>query len=565
MINRHKFDVEIQRLRDIASHYNNDVFARLLSEIDCFIQNFNINVLVVGHFNAGKSSLLNKFIGVEDLLLEDDDPTTALATEIYPTDGENSYVGVRDDGSEVDIHPEAKDSLKGFRKAKFFVNSENLKKYEDFTFVDTPGYDSGIEAHNNALKNYISSGSAYVLVMDVQKGCLSSQDIHFLREVSHYSKYVSLIVNKADKSPSSVQSVIECCKNTLDMHGLMVPVFEGSKWADNAADVVPSAVACFDAQQIFDEALKRRLQIATESFREVMAVVGKSSDLNTYDLDVKIAEFETAKHFLQGYFETKKTELANTMGERTVERILDDVHDAMVSQENGVIAALMHGSETAAQAVLIEAIRPVVISSLKEITAMQVKEMLRGIDFEGILGRSAPEDMTNLITGISKNVQEYINAGHLQKIGSSIDAIRKLEKKGSTFKNVASLLAILTDFINPVLEAVIVFLPDIISLLKTAFGPSEEEKIQDYVRAVIYPQIQMNLHGHLSSVVNEQCEKLVELLQQSVNAQMESIERQLCSVREQKESRSSEFAGLLEKIANDSKVLEHMEKKLENW
>lgn len=564
MIDKRKFEAEVQHLREIASHYDNDTFNQQLKELEGFIQNFNINVLVVGHFNAGKSSLLNKFIGVDDLLLEDDDPTTALATEIYPTDGENYYVGVRSDGSEVDIHPEAKDSLNGFLKAKFFVNSKNLKKYEDFTFVDTPGYDSGIETHNNALKNYISSGSAYVLVMDVQKGSLSSQDIRFLREVSHYSKYVSLIVNKADKSPSSVQSVIECCKNTLDMHGLKVPVFEGSKWADNAADVIPAAVVCFDAQKIFDEALKLRLQIATESFRDMMAVVGKSSDLNTYDLDVKIAEFETAKHFLQGYFETKKTELANAMGERAVERILDDVREAMVLQEDGVIAALMHGSDAAAQAVLIEAIRPTVISSLKEVTALQVKEMLSGIDFNGVLERHAPEDMTNLITGISKNVQEYINAGHLQKIGSSIDAIRKLEKKGSTFKNVASLLAILTDFVNPLLEAVIVFLPDIISLLKAAFGPSEEEKIQDYIRAVIYPQIQMKLHGKLSFVVSEQSEKLVELLQQSVNAQMESIERQLCSVREQKESRSSEFAGLLEKIANDSKVLEHIEKKLEN-
>lgn len=564
-IEKNKFDSTISKLKQVASHYDSDFFQSQLQELEDFISHFNINVLVVGQWNAGKSSLLNKFIGEDDLLLEDDDPTTALATELYSTNEEHHFVGVRDDNSEVDIAPSAKDALKGFKKAKFYVNSENLKKYSDFTFVDTPGYNSGNDAHNNALKNYINNGSAYILVMNVNNGSLISEDIRFLREISQYSKYISIIVNRADEKPTDeVKAVMESCKDSLEVNGFdNVPVIEGSKWADNAADIIPTAISNFDVQQIFDDVIKKRLLIIAKNFLTEISIMENSSSLNTHDLDSKIYEFEAAKTYLHSYFESQKKTIANTMGEKAVEAILDEVHTAMVAQESSVVAALMHGSEVAAQAILIESIRPAVNNALKDITARQVNDMMRNISFEGVLNRSNATEVTGLITNVAKNAQNYIEQGYLQRIGKGVDTLKKVQKSGSTFKNVASLFAILTDFINPVLEAVIVFLPDIIALLREALGPSEEEKIQDYIKAVIYPQIKCKLHEHLSLVVSEQSEKLVALLQKNVDETMDSIEKQLQDVRIQKESRKNEFKDLLQSISNDCKLLCDMQNKLE--
>jgi hypothetical protein len=251
------------------------------------------------------------------------------------------------------------------------------------------------------------------------------------------------------------------------------------------------------------------------------------------------------------------------IGEKAVEAILEEVHSAMVSQEYAVARALMYNSDVAAQAILIEAIRPALSNALKDITARQINDMMRNISFDGVLNRPAATEMTGLITNVAKNARTYIEQGYLQKIGSSIDALKKTQKKGSTFKNVASLVAILTDFINPVLEAIIVFLPDILSLLKEALGPSEEEKIQDYIKAVIYPQIQCKLHEHLSLVVSEQSEKLVALLQKNVDEQIASIETQLKDIRKQKDSRKNEFKNLLQSISNDRNLLTDLEKRLE--
>ncbi|WP_300191624.1 hypothetical protein [Fibrobacter sp.] len=293
-----------------------------------------------------------------------------------------------------------------------------------------------------------------------------------------------------------------------------------------------------------------------------ISIMENSSGLNTHDLDSKICEFEAAKTYLHSYFESQKKSLADAMGEKAVESILEEVHSAMVSQEYAVTRALMYNSDVAAQAVLIEAIRPAINSALKDITARQINEMMRNISFDSVLNRPAATEMTGLITNVAKNAQTYIEQGYLQRIGSGIDALKKAQKTGSTFKNVASLVAILTDFINPVLEAVIVFLPDIISLLKEALGPSEEEKIQDYIRAVIYPQIQCKLHERLSLAIDEQSEKLVALLQKNVDEQMASIETQLKDIRKQKDLRKNEFKDLLQSISNDRKLLVDLEKEL---
>ena len=67
------------------------------------------------------------------------------------------------------------------------MNAPALARIADYTIVDTPGFDSGIEAHAQALSNYIGVGSAYLVVVDQEKGGLDETTLQFIREISHYS------------------------------------------------------------------------------------------------------------------------------------------------------------------------------------------------------------------------------------------------------------------------------------------------------------------------------------------------------------------------------------------
>ncbi len=101
MINREKYTTQIEEMGKIASKYESAEFQRIIDEIQNKKNSFNVNVLFVGHFNAGKSALLNKLLGREEFLKENQLAQTAIATELHY--GPEKLVSVSMDGSRKDI------------------------------------------------------------------------------------------------------------------------------------------------------------------------------------------------------------------------------------------------------------------------------------------------------------------------------------------------------------------------------------------------------------------------------------------------------------------------------
>ena len=59
MLNRDKFDHEIAILENVASKHDNCDFNNIVEKIKNLREQFEIKVMMIGHFNAGKSALLN--------------------------------------------------------------------------------------------------------------------------------------------------------------------------------------------------------------------------------------------------------------------------------------------------------------------------------------------------------------------------------------------------------------------------------------------------------------------------------------------------------------------------
>ena len=88
MINKKNYNLDIEKIIEIAKKYeiesSKEDFKLILEES----KRFEINVLFVGSFSAGKSALLNCLIG-KNILEESQAPETAIATELY--DSEEEY------------------------------------------------------------------------------------------------------------------------------------------------------------------------------------------------------------------------------------------------------------------------------------------------------------------------------------------------------------------------------------------------------------------------------------------------------------------------------------------
>jgi hypothetical protein len=107
-------------------------------------------------------------MGKNDFLKEAQEPQTAIATELIYDEEESAYA-YDINGAKETYSTDKEYTPNQYNHLEYRLNVPALKEIRDFTIVDTPGFDAGIEAHAKALANYIGVGSAYIVVIDQEK------------------------------------------------------------------------------------------------------------------------------------------------------------------------------------------------------------------------------------------------------------------------------------------------------------------------------------------------------------------------------------------------------------
>ena len=174
-----------------------------LNDLKEAVVNVELLVPVVGAFSAGKSSLLNSFLGKKYLSV-DVSPETALATELRYSQEEYIQV-VKNDGSLERFNIEEAESLKAraseFRFARYFINQQELKDIEPIILVDMPGFESPLDSHNKAILEYIERGVFFIVLQDIQNGNLTKTILNRLEEIRIYQRDFALFLSKANLMP----------------------------------------------------------------------------------------------------------------------------------------------------------------------------------------------------------------------------------------------------------------------------------------------------------------------------------------------------------------------------
>lgn len=500
-----------------------------------------VKIPFVGDFNSGKSSLLNSFLG-RDILPTNILPETAVAYEIYFS--ENERLELVADGN-VKKTSSSLDDIKTFSVTpsdivRVYVNNADVKSLNDkgVVLVDMPGIDSGIEAHNNAILNYIKEGTVFMLFNDAENGTLRSSTVSFINEIKQYGLSVHLFVSKADKKPADeiaqIKAQFEQTAKALIKADAQVGVTSAVDSSYGFKDVL-AVLQQIDGGRILEEKYQTEVNAFVDSIISQFELQIKLTLSDKKDFDEMLDKLSDKKREAVAQLEAKSASAQPIEG--SVDDIITDVRQALMrnSQRLAVLALNSNGNTSNFEGEVMSIIRPVLIESFK-------REMTEYNDALGECVRNLSVDLSSILNEKTKG--EIIADDLIVKMGGPLiieQLLKKLlERLALMLAGKAALTAILR-ILSPVVTIIVSFLPDIIRLI---FGKSQSEKIseiQQKIESEVIGQLVEKLRPNVTEMLTQTRKEAYDEIAAQMENTLKQIDDSIKSIMSEKEASEAEI------------------------
>jgi GTP-binding protein EngB required for normal cell division len=537
-----------------ANVTNVEILAQIKLDADNLINRMTkdkfVKVPFVGDFSSGKSSLLNAYTG-SDLLPTNILPETAVAYELYYS--ENEKLELYSGGT----LKETKYSLSQIKEFNVtpgdvvyvYMSNEKIRNlnHRGIVLVDMPGIDSGIEAHNNAILNYIREGSVFMMFTDIEQATLRSSAISFIREIQQYGLSINVFLSKADKKPetevqeirASVEKVVRSLISEDSVVGVTSSVEEKYGYKD-----VEAVLAKIDAEKIFAERYTGEVDAFISSVIAQFEMQIKLITSNAKDFDSLIEQLSKKKTEAISSLEGKASQAQSLEG--SADDILQDIRSALMgaSQRLAMVAFSSKGDGKVFESELMSIIRPVLINSFK-------REMT---EYQEVIGESMKElsaDLSSVIS-VSSTPGESLAKDVLKKLGGG-NMVESLLQKGLSMLLAKfagkKALTLLVGALSPVITIVVSFLPDLISLI---FGKSNEQKtaeVRDKIESQVIGRVIDGLRPNVEQMLMENRQEAYNEIKAEIENTIEQIDENIKSVMDEKLSSEAEISERVNKLA----------------
>ena len=513
-------------------------------DVDDYIQkieNLELLVPVVGEFNAGKSSAINLFLEKE-VLPVGITPETSLATELRYS--EDEYIeAIKEDGIEVfeiEDMQKIKERAKEFEYLRVFLNNKKLKSIEPFILVDMPGFDSPIELHNKAILNYLAKGVYFIVLMSVEKGNISKRLYKELDLISEFRDFSFCLSKTNLKSKEGIEEIKEYVSKQLEDFDYDKEIY----FLDNTKDSLNEIVKSIDIDKIYQNLFS--LDLEELYFRIESEINTKIATLKSTKDEAK----DVIKKLNQSIEElkNKKEKMIENLKDKNyinIENIINKVINEILKQEEFLIelALKKQGFEEEINDILRNVLLIELRKSFERVSSDIIKDFrleLRGIEFEGFMIDE------NWIEKISTSTEIFV-----KNALNGLEVIKeKLEGKSSkVYKAIASILTITTNVLNPIIEIILVFLPDILNMI---FKSKQEElaraKLKEAIHTQIIPKIRLNLQRVLPDIVNKETENIINAVSDKFEREIESKKIEIEEILKEKEEKIDKIEEEIDKL-----------------
>lgn len=517
-----KYQLLLDKITETSPILTDEAKIELKAKSDDFIKDVQdlqyIKVPLVGVFSAGKSSLLNIFTQKAGMLPVDTMPETAVAYELYY--GQTECVELYRNGNKIDSKPLAEIKQLNTNPgdiAKVYCTSEPIKALQErgIILVDMPGIGSGIERHDAAIFNYISTGTAFVLIVDAEQGSLRGSTLAFMNELSQYNMHPAVLVSKIDKKPEAdVKDIVDYIRYQMTKLGDNDPFIGTVCSVNNNLEGFKQYLEELNPETLVAEKLNKQLRLIINS---VVSQIKTRIDVRTNDIsniEEKIKKVDEEIANVKAELPTGNSEINSP--EKSTQDILGNVYAALESKATDIAQMIIDREDSEEiKAVIVSTVRTEIISSLQT-ESEQYSTALGAAVKESVQNMPKIEidnNFMNDFSGILDMVNQYVG---------------KLLLLGGIWAKLASIL-----------------LPHLPKILNWLFGKSDEEVLEEAREKFMSKCVGQIIEGikpAVYKIIVDNQKRIQEKLQAELVAKMEAVK-----------------SGLREKIADANKTKDDVE------
>lgn len=522
-----------------------------LSEIQGNITGAELIVPVVGGFSAGKSTLLNSFLGNE-ILPTAVTPETALATELRYSD--SNYIEAVTASGAVERHQLAdfarlKDNAQNFKNLRVYLNNENLKAIQPLVLVDMPGFDAPIENHNQAILNYLERGVFFVFLTSIEDGNITLSMKREIDNLQQIGKGFAFCISKTNlRAPDDVnavqQKIAEQLEDDFDYTGqiALLDMDGGNNLKNILTAVNPDELF----KLLFIDELRENYTGLIQSINVKISIF-KS---NRKEIEEALSALQNS---LQG-IEAKKQSAINDVEQRYSRDSVSVINQAVTSailQQKMRLVDLAINNQGAFERELNDITKNALLSAVqtrfRAISQDLIEEMGNGINAQLA---TLPDGG---LAGIAMDVLANSGADAFGKVANT--ALKSISK--AIMVNVTSTtLKALLGSVFGIVGAVLLFLPEIISLFtKGEKERRQREQVEQAIINNVIPQIQQQLNTVLPDLMNQNITALINQVSEQFEEQLQQKRNEIEAAEAEKAAKAAELESTINELESGKQQL----------
>ena len=554
-----KYSDYLQEVKNILKDTNVEI-----SKINFYeekINNTELIVPVVGGFSAGKSTLINQFLG-ENILSIALTPETALATELRYS--ENSYIKAikKDDTfdkyeiSEIDI---IKEKAKNYKYIKLYLNNQKLQEIEPLILVDMPGFDAPIEHHNQAILNYLNRGIYFIILTSIEDGNITKSVLREITNIMEFGKDFSFCLSKTnlrtENDIKAVQNIIEDqLKDYFDFNKEII-------LTDNSSGLeLEKILNKIDIEELFKKVFLSDLKFNHIENESSINIILSTLKVSREEVLKTIAELENSIKNILNKKEQMIEEAEEKYSNTNIDGIINKITNELNLQKEVLISYAIANPNNISQEIN-EIVKNILIPEIRK----RIKDVSnRIVDDFSIELKNLENNLDNSnfdnnwiekISYSTKNILEKAQNG----LSTIVDERRSKETDDKLYKAITTILGVTTSFVAPIIEIIIIFLPEIVRFISgKAKEKQQKEKISEQISISIIPEIKRKLRETIPQIFNDYLKNTIETISQEFETQLEQKRQEIIVTQQEKEDNIKDIEQEILKLENIKKELQFL-------